>query len=129
MLKALTFTYEGANDWHDLGARMLVASGLRPDRAMANAVNLARALPPRLLPKAPFTVQYPGLLCGLDGERVEGLEKSLSEGEEHVKIYASAFLRRGYGVSSVCAEEPGTGPRTQRRLLGLDAMYTGPPSV
>ena len=54
ILKALTYSYENAQPWCDVGPQILNSTGWRPDCATAHLANLARIPPPAIPSRRSF---------------------------------------------------------------------------
>ena len=116
LLKSLTYSYDDAMSWCDVGLQILNLSGRRPDCAVAHSVDLLRILPPRFLPGAPFIVQSPEHMRYLSTEQSQGLDIWLQERRPSLTIFVGAFYQTGLGVSSACVVPQGAAPLLQSWL-------------
>ena len=126
-LKALTYGYEGAHNWNEIGAQVLGASGWRPDCAVPQSINVSRAIPPTLPCSAP--ILFSGMEppeCGHE-EHKRRAGNGLSSNGEGLNVTAGAFYQNKFGISCACACLPRQTPVLNGLVLGMDPVSTGPP--
>ena len=127
MLKGLTYGYEHATTWYISGAHLLGLSGLRPDCTVAQKINIARTLPPRMQPVAPFITNSPDCVEFLSKELGAGLHRVFNTGEAKMRICSVAFFQNEVGASCLGMLMPGMAPQTQGWVLGVAPVSSGPP--
>ena len=128
-LKALTYSYERAHSWRHIGAQILNASGWRPDCAQAQDTNIERILPPRPSEGAPLKSPRAGVLDMGDPKLCHLIDVLDLTEPTGVVVHASAFFQGGCGASCACIRMMDDPPETQRWIMGVDSVSSGPRSM
>ena len=126
-LKALTYSYERAHSWRHIGAQILNASGWRPDCAQAQDTNIERILPPRPSEGAPLKSPRAGVLDMGDPKLCHLIDVLDLTEPTGVVVHASAFFQGGCGASCACIRMMDDPPETQRWIMGVNSVSSGPP--
>ena len=126
-LREASYSYQGVDSWRAVGLQILHATGWRPDCAMSELLNTARAVPPADVHERFIVISKTAMCWHKDDPEDQGYRLWTEKGPGGLHVSVGSFFQGGIGASCASVLCPDGTVFTQGWVLGEDSMSTEPP--